>query len=350
MLFRDQIKLAELARLCRRLATGLDAGLAAVNVWRREADSRGHSHKTRRHLDTLATGVAEGASVEGCFQETGDYFPALFRGLVIVGEQTGQLPEVLFRLADHYDYQLTLRKNFLSSIAWPALQFGAAIVVVGLLIFIMGIIAGMTNSAGIDVIGFGLMGFRGAVIYFTFWGVVLVGGWLTFEAARAQLTGTHFLHRLVLKIPVLGHAVRTLVLSRMAWSMNLTLDTGMPLKDAIPLCLSATGNMVYIGQADQIVENVLEGDPLSVALDEAGGYPRDFLDTLEVGEHSGRIPESMGKLSEQYQEKARRAMATLTMVAGFVVWAMVAVLLAFLIIRIAMKAYIGPMYDILNEM
>ena len=48
----------------------------------------------------------------------------------------------------------------------------------------------------------------------------------------------------------------------------------------------------------------------------AGGYPADFLDTLAVGEQSGKIVESMGRLAKQYQDRARSAMAALAVVAG----------------------------------
>jgi hypothetical protein len=77
----------------------------------------------------------------------------------------------------------------------------------------------------------------------------------------------------------------------------------------------------------------VHGREIYEALSDTGVFPREFLDTLEVGERAGRLPESMAILSRQYQEQARRSMATLTVLAGFGVWAMVAALIILMIFR-----------------
>ena len=53
-----------------------------------------------------------------------------------------------------------------------------------------------------------------------------------------------------------------------------------------------------------------------------------------MGEQSGKISESMGVLARQYQDRARTALATLTMLAGWAVWAVIAAILIALIIRV----------------
>jgi type II secretory pathway component PulF len=93
---------------------------------------------------------------------------------------------------------------------------------------------------------------------------------------------------------------------------------------------------------------VTSGQEICEVLSRTGAYPRDFLDTLEVGERSGRLPESMRILSEQYQDKARRALATLTMAAGFLVWALVAVIIIVMIFRLFTLLYLGPIQDALE--
>ena len=51
-----------------------------------------------------------------------------------------------------------------------------------------------------------------------------------------------------------------------------------------------------------------QGHSIHEAFCHAGGYPHDFLDTLAVGEDSGRVVESMGLLARQYQDQARAAL------------------------------------------
>src|SRR4029077_601935 len=135
MLFSARIGLRELAQLCRRLSTGLEAGVDVRRVWSREKE--GYVSPTlRRHFDQRVEAINHGETVSDALAETGSYFPPLFLELVNVGEQTGKLAEVLKRLADHYEHQLKLRQIFLGAIAWPMLQLTAAVGVIGLLIYI----------------------------------------------------------------------------------------------------------------------------------------------------------------------------------------------------------------------
>ena len=71
--------------------------------------------------------VNQGGTLSAGLTATGDFFPPLFREMVLVGEQSGHLGEVLKQLANHYQNQLTLRRNFLASITWPAIELFLAV-------------------------------------------------------------------------------------------------------------------------------------------------------------------------------------------------------------------------------
>src|SRR5262249_38423332 len=146
--------------------------------------------------------------------------------------------------------------------------------------------------------------------------------------------------RLIFKIPVLGNSLETLALARLAWSMQLTLNTGMDLLQALPLSIKSMRYALYTDHAEEVVQGVRKGIPIHEALEATEVFPRDFVDSLEVGEQSGRLPESLEILSKQYQEQAQRALAALTVVAGFAVWALVAALIIMVVVRL-MMFYVG---------
>ena len=349
MLFSSQISTKELSRLCRRLATSLEAGVDVRRVWRREADGRVAGSLAAR-MRAVRDAVEQGDSLHEALEETGRYFPVMFRKLVSVGEQTGQLPEVLKRLSDHYDHQLTMRRDFLGRIAWPLIQLAIAVFVVGFLIWILGVIADFGGGEPMDVLGLGLVGGQGAMIYFVSVAVLVVMLVVAVWLARRFLAESAPWHYFLLKMPWVGNAVRTLALSRLAWTLHLTDETGMDLREAIPLALGSTDNAFYYGQRKEIVAQINDGSTLCMAMEAAGGYPRDFLDTLEVGEETGQISESMGRLSRQYEEQAQKAMAVLTTVAGFAVWAAVATILVVVIFRLFFVGYLGQINKQLDLM
>jgi type IV pilus assembly protein PilC len=338
-MFGARVRTKELAQLCRRLATGLEAGIDVRKVWTREVEGRS-SIGLRSRLNEVRDAVAAGRSVTDGLSRTGDYFPPLFREMVHVGEQTGKLAEVFRQLAEHYDHQLTLRRTFLASITWPMFQLAAAVAVIGLLIWILGILPPGEDGKPIDILGFGLVGTSGLVAYMLIVGAIAAGCYALIVAVRRGLAWTRPIQRLTLLVPGIGSCLDTLCLSRLAWVMHVTMETGMDLRHSLALSLASTHNARYTDYSERVVTDVVRGREIHEVFAETGVFPRDFLDTLEVGERSGRLPESMAVLSRQYQEHGKRALTTLTVLAGFAVWGLVAILIIAMIFRLAFF-YIG---------
>ena len=75
--------------------------------------------------------------------------------------------------------------------------------------------------------------------------------------------------------------------------------------------------------------------------------PETGAAALQVAEESGRVVESMDRLSRRYEEEAELALRTLTVVAGFLVWALVAAIIIWMIFRLA-GFYIGTINEALQ--
>ena len=62
---------------------------------------------------------------------TENRFPPLFLELVAVGEQTGRLEDTFRELERYYESTLTIQRNFRSQMAYPAIQFVLAVLIIG---------------------------------------------------------------------------------------------------------------------------------------------------------------------------------------------------------------------------
>jgi type II secretory pathway component PulF len=186
----------------------------------------------------------------------------------------------------------------------------------------------------IDILGFGIVGDRGLEIYGLF--LAAVGGalFVLIRAISRGLVWTAPIQRIVLQLPGIGKPLQTVALARLAWSIYVTFDSGMEIRRALRLSLRSTRNARYTDQIPKIIAEISAGNSVHEAFCRAGGYPVEFLDTLAVGEQSGKIVASMQVLARQYQERARIALATLTVVAGWAVWAVIAAMLITLIFRV----------------
>jgi type IV pilus assembly protein PilC len=344
MFFSPRISTKELAGLCRRLSISLDAGVDLRTTWAREADRAGRM-ATRTQLRRVSDDLNRGHSLPDALSQTEDFFPQIFRSLVDVGDQTGHLGEALGQLAEHYEHQIALRRTFLAAIAWPMLQLTIAILVVGFLIWILGVIGESTGTT-FDVLGFGLVGNRGLVIYTAFVVAVAVAIAVIIRGIQRGLVWTQPIQRAVLRIPVLGNVMETIALSRLAWTLHLTFNAGMDVRRALRTSLESARNARYTAHIPEMEASVRQGNSLFDTFAATGDYPPEFLDTLRVGEQTGKVVESMEHLSRQYRDRATVALGTLTMLAGFAVWGMVAVVIIVLIFRI-FSFYLGTIQDAL---
>ncbi len=338
MFFSPRIKTKQLAGLARRVAISLGAGVDARTVWAREAEhASGRAARTR--LLAVSEAVNQGHSLADALADTADYFPKLFRELAEVGEQTGHLSEVFAQLAEHYERQLELRRIFLAAIAWPLVQLGLTVLIIGFLIWVMGFIS-KTTGTEVDILGWNLIGNTGLLIYTGFVATVAVLLWLCVRAVGRGLVWTRPIQRAILSLPAVGKPLQTVALARLAWSLHLTFKTGMEVRHALRLSLRSTRNARYTDRIDAIDAQIAAGNSIYEAFVRAGSFPTDFLDSLAVGEQSGRLTESMESLSHQYQAQARVALAVLTRLGGFAVWLVIAAIIIALIFRLAMF-YIG---------
>jgi len=344
MVFSPRIKLQPLADLCQRLATALHAGIDLRTILAREAERA--SGVAKRLLSAVSEAINRGETLAEALAAAGDFFPDLFRELAEVGEQTGHHAEVFAQLAEHYRGKLSLRRTFLATIAWPAVQLGLAVLIIGFLIWVMGPINDMVDNAQttIDPLGLGLIGNRGLAIYVAFLACVGVPLLLFVKAAQRGLVWVRPIQRVVLRLPWIGRQLQTVALARLAWSMHLTMNAGMEVRRALRISLRSTRNARYTDQIDRIDAAIAEGNSIYEAFYMSGVCPADFLDTLAVGEQSGKIVESMGQLSRQYDQQARSALTTLTMLSGVAVWIVIGAISVALIFRLFMF-YIGTIYN-----
>ncbi len=327
-----RIGIGTLASVLHRVGTALGAGMDVRAIWEREA-ARGRLDY-RRHAATVRDRLAEGDSLAEAMGACQGYFPALTVALVDVGENTGRLDDVLRGLADHYDHLGSLRRTFLTGIAWPCLQLFMALSIIGILILVMGMIGG-----GVDVLGFGLVGTSGFITYVLIVGVVLGSLVLSVTAVLRGWLGTAPL-RMAMYVPVVGDFLRTSALSRMAWTLSLSLNSGLDARRSMKLALRSTQNNYYMSQMDIVDESILTGREFHESLRQTDLFPDEFLNSLETAEISGTHGETLGRVADEYRTRARSAAAALTATASFAIWIMVMIFLVLMILRLFMF-YLG---------
>jgi MSHA biogenesis protein MshG len=121
---------AVLARVTRSLAICLSAGIPALQALTTIARTTGNDHISEAILRLRDT-VERGDSISRAAAGAG-LFPPLVIQMIAIGEETGQLAELLGEVADHYRRDVDYRLANLAAIIEPAL-----IVVVGCIVLLL---------------------------------------------------------------------------------------------------------------------------------------------------------------------------------------------------------------------
>lgn len=335
--------LAAAMEFCRRFGTAFRAGVDIVSLCR--AESRYGNSRQQQVMSGVADAVAEGSSFADAMQQSGPkYFPKLLMSMVRVGEQTGRLERTLLQMAEHYQTQLSTRRLFLIGIAWPALQLIAAILVIGLLIWILGMLQPVGGGESFDPTGFGLRGTSGLAIYFGFVSLFFGTLALIVLAFRNNWLNLHAAIPLFYLIPKLGPAIQTITLARFCWTLAMALDAGLDPLQSVSLAMDSTGSDYYRSETKTATTAIRQGKTLGEALSKTGLFPDEFLNSLEVAEISGTDAESLSALAAQYDERAKVAIRTIAGLATVAIWVLVVVGLVTMILRMAFRVF-GAMHD-----
>lgn len=327
------ISTKRLAEFCRRAAMSLHAGLDVRQVFQREA-TIGPSRQRQRMAD-ISRRVDDGEALGEAIAAQ-KYFPPLALELINVGEQTGRLERVLKQLAEHYENLLSLRRVFLSGMAWPALQLVISIVVIGALITVLGVIADSNGGEGFDMLGIGI-GARGLWNFLNilvFLGLIIVTPLVLIQRG---FLWTEPLMRILLRVPLIGPCLQCLAMSRVSWALSMAIDAGLSASHSVDLALRASQN-AYYANAWPTVEKVMERrGTMADALRASDRFPEEFLMVLETGELSGMVSEALDRHAEDLRGRAQSLLKTLTVMAGMLCSLLVMGLIAMVVLRMGMS-------------
>jgi len=139
----DLIAKVEIARFARTLATLLANGvtlLAGLAIVRETMTNS----VLARALDGVITRLREGKGFGRPLVETGLY-PKLATQMILVGEESGRLEEMLNRVADVYDREVQISIKRFLAILEPAMILGLAVLIGGIVFSILLGVMGMSE-------------------------------------------------------------------------------------------------------------------------------------------------------------------------------------------------------------
>jgi type IV pilus assembly protein PilC len=307
----------ELAVFTRQLGTLLKAGtplLRGLEVLGRQEKNRAF----RKIVETLAVDIRSGGTLSEAMARHPQVFDRLYVNMVKAGEAGGVLDVVLERLAKFQEKSLHLRGKVKAAMVYPLIvMIVAVLILAGLLVFVVPkfkqIFADLLKGAPLPPLTQAVLGASEAVrTHYLVTGGALLALWLGFRAFKKTPQGARLIDGWVIRAPIFGELILKSLVARFARTFGTLLSSGVPILQAITITRDTTGNARVAEALDVVHDRVKEGDPVAKPLESTQVFPAMVASMIEVGEHTGQLPDMLNKVADIYDEEVDTAVAGLS--------------------------------------
>jgi len=306
---------AELCWLTRQLASLLAARLpldTALSATLEQAE--------RRHLiDTLASVRADIRAGHRLGQALAAHprdFPAIYRALIDAGEESGDLPQVMEKLAEYIESRSTLRNKILTAFIYPAIVTLVSIaIVIFLLSYVVPQVVGAFNQAHqtLPLLTRALLSASGFVRDWGLAAALALAALLALWRWRLRHPPSRLAwHARMLRLPVLGRYVLGVNTARYAATLSILTSGGVPLLAALGAAGRTLGNDRLRLAADEAARQVREGSSLANALQAQKTFPPLLIYLTGSGERTGALPAMLERASRTLSSDLERRAMTMT--------------------------------------
>ncbi|MCF7908027.1 MAG: type II secretion system F family protein [Candidatus Omnitrophica bacterium] len=303
---RSGVKLIDLTFFARNLATTLSAGVTLLRSLEIIAH-QSESLKLEKVLRKCCEYVKSGLSFSEAISKHPTVFSPLWRGIVHVGETSGNLPFVLEKLADYLELRMEFERKVKSALVYPViLMVAAGLAVVIFLKFILPKFIKIFEQFDIELplptrIIFALSRFFSE--HFLMVVVILVGLIVLFFMIKDRVAVRRWWDRACFKIPLFGTVMITFYLERLTSTLYILLDSGIPVVYGLEITAESIGNTLLRDSIMFVKERVKEGASLSEELKNANVFPLLVSEMTKIGEETGTISEVFNKVSLHYRKE-----------------------------------------------
>jgi type IV pilus assembly protein PilC len=272
--------------------------------------------KFRDLINTLRADIEGGSSIHEALTKHPVQFDELYRNLVKAGESAGVLDTVLDTIATYKENIESLKGKIKKALFYPAMVIAAAILVSAiLLVFVVPQFEEVFRGFGADLPAFTkfIIGISRFMVGYWWLLLLIVGGTIAafiFFKKRSSAF-SHFLDRMILRVPVIGKIMHEAALARFARTLAVTFAAGVPLVEALESVAGATGNTVYENAVKRVRDDVSVGYPVNMAMKQTGLFPHMVIQMTAIGEEAGALDTMLYKVAEFYEQEVNNAVDAL---------------------------------------
>jgi type IV pilus assembly protein PilC len=341
-LTQSRIKAANLMHLSRQLSAFLRAGIPILDAIRTIGEENDNA-AVRRVLAAVGEDLRSGLTLSEAVDKHPSDFPDWYRGILRSAELTGKLDTVLDQLSAYIERDVEARRKVKTAMTYPAIVFAMSIgTIVVLSVFVLPKFESFFASLDAELplptrMLLGTTRFLG-----TWWWLIVTALAVLVLAGLLALrtdSGRYGWHRIELRIPVVGEAVRYSKIERFTRLLASMVNAGVPLPVAMEVATSSLNNLVFERTLAGVRDAMLRGEGLAQPISATRLFPGIASQMIRVGEDTGTLDTQLEVAATFYERELDYKVAKVTSIIEPVVITVMGAIVGFVAVALVSAMY-----------
>ncbi|MFZ4713028.1 MAG: type II secretion system F family protein [Bacteriovoracaceae bacterium] len=304
----------ELGLFTKQLAIMINAGvpiLQSLEILQKQEKNPSF----RKAIKSISEGVASGKTIyESMADQKG--FSKLYVNLVKAGEAGGILDDILNRLAAYMEKQEKIKQTIKSAMTYPAIVCVIGIgVISAMMVFVVPMFVEMLKDSGqqipwITQLVIDISNFMKEWVLILI--PIIVALFVLFTRFIKTPEGKPIWDRFIMKTPLFGNLVIKGNLTSFTRTLSTLLAAGVPLLDALEICIDILDNGVVAKDLRKVRSAVSEGKTLTEPLARIKYFPEMVAQMMKIGESTGNLDTMLVKVAEIFERETEELIHTIT--------------------------------------
>jgi len=296
------------SRFCRQFQIMLNAGIPILKCLELISVETGNSGFAK-DISGVGRRIEAGERLSQAMMAYPKSFPSLFVFMVEAAEISGNLNEVLLKMAMHYESEAKNRRQLQQTLFYPMiLSVVFVLVLIFLITTVLPSFVDMFAVMNAELPGptrFLIGMSQGLRAGWTMMILILVGLAAGLSFLMEIDTVASFKDWLKIKLPLIGSLNHKRCLARIATTLGMLLGSGVDLLTALNRLEGVTDNRYIKKELILLREKVVNGKSLGMGMAESDAFPSLFCQLIAIGEVSGSLPKVLETLNLIYADEVR---------------------------------------------
>lgn len=348
MMRSSKVSRKELITFCFHMDQLMRAGvpiIEALSDLRDTVDNPGF----KQIIGSILEDIEGGLKLSDAMASHPQAFDQVFIALIRTGEQAGQLPEVLSKLAENLKWQDELAEQVKKAMMYPIFAgtviFGVVFLLMVFLVPQLGTtMKALTPNPPASTMALIAVSAVMKQYWYLFIGVPIAAVIATIVTVKTNDEAKYRVDGLMLKLPIMGPLFSKIILARFSTYFALMYQSGLAVLDCIRVSEKIVGNRVIEEGLVRIGREINEGTGITQAFQNVRLFPPLVLRMLKVGETTGALDTALLNVSYFYNREVKETMSKLQEM----IQPILTVVLGGVMILILVTIFL-PMYDVISK-